>query len=224
MTKTFASPVRDPDFAKNHLHGVMRQRECFNQAMLYVKNPGESTAIDVGAHIGIWTDAMAGKFKRVVAFEPTGDNFLCLARNTHELKNVELYRGALGGPCTLENQQHVRMALPTKGNSGMWRVHVELYGGDAREIDQEAVPFAPLDAFGIKSVGLLKIDVEGFEGFVIDGARTTLTESRPVVVFEDNGLGPRYYRHTWIDPKVLLKALGYKKRFRWQKDEIWIPC
>lgn len=221
MIRTFVSPSEDPDFAKSHLHGVMRQRECYKLALKWVKNPKELTAIDVGAHIGIWTDAMASAFKQVVAFEPTGDNFVCLARNVAEHKNVTLYRGALGGPIDISVPHYVRMALPVHGNSGMWRVHVEIYGGDQRRIDDDKVPYAPLDSFGLSNVGLLKIDVEGYEGEVIKGAATTLTESKPVIVFEDNGLGTRYYKHTWVDPKPLLKQLGYTKRFRWQKDEIW---
>jgi FkbM family methyltransferase len=219
--KTFVGPSRDPDFAKNHIHGVMRQRESFGHAVKFVKDAANKVAVDVGAHIGIWTDAMASRFKHVVAFEPAADNFLCLARNAGKLENVTLYHGALGNG-NIVGPAFTRMSLPTKGNSGMWHVYMQMYGGVKGELDPEAVPFAPLDFFEIKDVGLIKLDVEGFEGHVLHGAMTTLKESKPVVVFEDNGLGPRYYKDAWVDPKPILTSLGYKKRMRWQKDEIWL--
>lgn len=212
--KVFVCPPSDPYFATNNVHGVNAQRECYNQALRYVK--GARVAIDIGAHIGIWTDAMAGRFERVISFEPVAENFQCLSHNVHDRNNVTLYRGALGGQMDISQAHYVTMMMPPKGNSGCWRIDSGLetvHGSD--------VPFAPLDSFGFSNVDLIKMDVEGFEGHVVDGARTTLTESAPVVVFEDNGIGPRQFGKNWLDPKTILTSLGYKKRFRWAKDEIW---
>lgn len=212
--KVFVSPASDPQFATNHVHGVNAQRECFHQALRYTK--GARTAIDIGAHIGIWTDAMAAKFTKVVAFEPVAENFQCLTYNLRDRTNALLYRGALGGPVPLSLPHFISMTMPPKGNSGMWRLDPRL-----ETVPGSDVPFAPLDSFGLSNVDLIKMDVEGFEGHVVDGARQTLTESSPVVVFEDNGIGPRHFGKGWLDPKPILISLGYKKKFRWAKDEIW---
>jgi FkbM family methyltransferase len=47
-----------------------------------------------------------------------------------------------------------------------------------------AVAARPLDALGLGPVGLIKIDVEGHELAVIEGARRTLARDRPALVVE----------------------------------------
>jgi hypothetical protein len=55
------------------------------------------------------------------------------------------------------------------------------------------------------------------------GAVETLRLSRPVVVFEDNGVGTKYFGKAWTDPKLLLASEGYVRAKRVNRDEVWIP-
>jgi FkbM family methyltransferase len=199
-------PASDLNFATSRQHGEVAQREQYNEVMRFVKS--RRTAVDAGAHVGIWTRLMAKDFSGVLAFEPNAENFACLERNASALSNVLTARAALGASSDTAAQ-----VLPVNGNSGMWH----LVPGTDFEIQ-------PLDSYQLTDVDLLKIDVEGFEGQVLLGARQTIVASKPVVVFEDNGVGAKYYGAAWVDPKPVLKSLGYKLRFHWRKDEIWIPC
>lgn len=48
----------------------------------------------------------------------------------------------------------------------------------------QTVSIATLDSFGLRGVTFIKIDVEGHEARVIDGAAATLAESRPALLVE----------------------------------------
>lgn len=177
------------------------QDDLFKAAMAFT--PRHRGAVDAGAHVGSWTRQLAARFSDVIAFEPHPGNFACLQANTREL-SVSRFNVALGstqGECDMV--QH-------GNNSGCWRV-----------IPGPGVRLVRLDAFKLKDVDLIKIDVEGFEGAVVQGAVETLKASRPTVVFEDNGLGPKLYGDAWVDPKSILSVLGYRARQRLNKDEIW---
>lgn len=201
-------PRNDPNFAEHPIHGIKGQYEFFAAVMRHTRR--RRTAVDAGAHIGIWTRMLAGKFKEVYAFEPVRENFECLKANTSDLNNAVCFQVALGA-----HKDKVEMTVGEGSNSGMWRVQPSL---DA------SVPLVKLDDFGSKmlaGVDLIKIDVEGFEGFVVRGALEIIKRDKPIVVFEDNGLGPRYYEQDWLDPKEVLEKAGYRRISRVRKDEVW---
>ena len=54
-------------------------------------------------------------------------------------------------------------------------------GGASHDFD---VPLRALDSFDFTDVRLIKIDVEGHEGSVIEGAKATLTASMPALIIE----------------------------------------
>lgn len=198
----FVSPARDPGFADNPIHGARAQAEFIRKVVPYCRD--FRVACDIGAHIGTCTEALVTKFGRVWAFEPQAENFACLKANIGDramLENVAL--GSAEDSC--------EMVLAPGANSGMWHAKPGL------DVDVET-----LDNYMLSDVDLIKIDTEGFEGQVIRGAIETIAASKPVVVFEDNGLGAKYYGVDWIDPKPLLKALGYSQKVRIRKDEVWM--
>ncbi len=71
---------------------------------------------------------------------------------------------------------------------------------------------APLDSLGLKNVSLIKIDVENYEDPVLEGARKTITENRPVILIEI--MGNRNANLPDRDQRVattinLIKQMGY---------------
>ncbi len=202
------SPPSDPGFVKHKAHGEIAQLELLRQVVKLCK--GKHVALDVGAHIGLWSRNLAPHFENVLAFEPIKENQETFRKNVEGLTNVWLADFALG-----DRRANVGFKLPEKGNSGMW--HVDTVG--------EGEPnMHTLNSLPLNGCDLIKIDAEGFEGRVIAGGIETIARYSPVIVFEDNGLGQKYYGAGWIDPTHALRALDYKLRFTWRKDQVWLPA
>ena len=138
--------------------------------------PG-TIVLDLGAHIGTHTLTMsraAGPKGHVFAFEPQKKIFQELVMNMdiNGCTNVTPIRCALGN-----TSKSITMAEPIPGNEG----------GRFIGSGTEVVPLRPLDSFHFQNVSFMKIDVENFEDFLLEGARETIASSRPVFVIEIQG-------------------------------------
>ncbi len=129
--------------------------------------PGDRVA-DIGASLGLYTIAMAkrvGSQGRVYAFEPDAESFRYLQRHVslnHVDAWVEAYDEAVG--------DHVGRTAFVSGQGV--ESHIVL---DAAQIGQ--VSLVPLDAFlAGRRLDVCKIDVEGFEEFVLRGALQLLND------------------------------------------------
>ncbi len=148
--------------------------EDFIELMAESIKPG-SAVIDAGAYIGTHTLAMAklvGRQGRVFAFEPQKKVFRELIFNLIEnrISNVIPLRFALGGDVRI-----VEMDRPINGIEATVGIGT---GGDRVEL-------RTLDSFNIPGVSFIKIDVEGFEDAVLDGARRTIAANRnPPILIE----------------------------------------
>lgn len=163
-------------------------------------------AVDVGAHVGLYTRRMVGVFERVTAFEPNYDNFQCLKKNAPraEAFNVALSDGAGLGKMMLDEKE--------KGNSGSWYVGNEVGGN---------VSMAALDSFKLLNIDFLKVDVEGAEWHVLKGAMETLQMCRPVILLEvKSNLAKRYGVEDWA--LQLAMSLGWRVKTQIKNDYILV--
>jgi FkbM family methyltransferase len=133
-------------------------------------------AVDAGAHVGMWSYYLARAFSSVHAFEPAALMCHCFERNV-EAKNVLLHRVALGN-----RSGSVKSELVPE-NTGASFVS-ESADGD--------VPLKRLDDYALQEIDLVKVDVEGYERFVLEGARDTLLRCRPIVIIEQKPFSERY--------------------------------
>lgn len=140
-------------------------------ALLDTVRPGD-TFVDVGANVGLYAVAGARRVRpgRVIAFEPDATNAELL-RRTVTLNQVgdvvEVRQIALG---------RERGELPFRSAQQQSRFDAD---------GSETVPMSTLDDEIGGCVDVLKIDVEGFEGEVIDGAANILSDAtrRPRAIF-----------------------------------------
>ena len=144
-------------------------------------------ALDVGAHVGIWSRNLAQNFKKVYAFEPIPKHIDCWKQNMLPWKdNSILYEVALG-----HKNGTVEIQVPDLGNSGMaaivqpWLEHTDAWENGINSSKIE-VPVRTLDSYEFDQVDFIKIDVEWFEVQFLKGAKNTIRKHKPVIYLEIN--------------------------------------
>jgi len=160
---------------------------------------------DVGANVGVYSLIFSSRGGRVVAFEPIPSTFAVLNANVLLNQYDDLIRR--------ENLGVSRESGAVTFTLGEDATNHVLQPGMTAE-SSLTIPTVSLDAY-VEESGLspnfLKIDVEGFETEVIQGASGLLRDDkiRPnVVLIELNGLGARYgYDDAAIDST--LRQHGY---------------
>ncbi len=162
-------------------------------------------AVDIGAHIGLWTHNLAAAFDMVQAFEPVAAHRECFRANI-QWSNVELNACALGHEMGMVNI----WSNPTSS-------------GDSWVDGAGDIPMHTLDSFELEDVGLLKIDCEGFEMNVVQGSLDTINRCKPTIIVEQK----RDMAFKFGLPKLgavdLLKSLGYEVAAEISGDFILIP-
>lgn len=134
-------------------------------------------AVDIGANVGTTTLAMARAVVaagQVFAFEPQPLVAHCLATSLvlNEISNVRVLSLAVS-----KQSGFARMNFNAGGDAGN-------FGSTALLLDGDLVPTMALDDMQIDRLALLKIDVEGHEWDVFQGAENTIRTCRPVIYFE----------------------------------------
>ena len=138
-------------------------------------------AVDVGANIGTHTVCFAqfvGPDGRVLAFEPQSVLHQVLRGNAtlNNCGNVIVEHKALGaqaGTVVVPFLDYAR-----EGNFGALELGAWTQG--------ETVPLAALDSYALDACHLIKIDVEGMERDVLEGARSTIARNQPLLYVENN--------------------------------------
>jgi FkbM family methyltransferase len=148
--------------------GELYEPEVWKHLMSNVR-PGDVIA-DVGAHIGLYTIALAKRLNvkgHIVAFEPDEDNFQDMTAHialnglegtAHPVRAaVGTVDGEIGFTCDQDTQNRI---LPQQTPNG------------------RTVPAIRLDSFFDRQrVDILKVDVEGFEEEVLKGGLQLLSDS-----------------------------------------------
>jgi len=164
---------------------------------------------DVGANNGNFAVDFAhlvGQYGRVYSFEPQRIIYYQLCTNIflNGLENVYAHNIAIGN-----SYGHIKIDKPdyyAEGhvNFGDVKVHIS-----PEEGDYENVKIDTLDSFSFNDLVFIKIDVQGHEPFVIDGAKKTIEKHRPYlfVEFEEHLLQKVGSSEEML--KMQIESLGY---------------
>ena len=135
--------------------------------------------IDVGGNRGIYTYCLWKLGAKVQVFEP---NPICnevLSAWATGKSSVTLHSVALS---STEGSANLHIPIDESGVEHDASASIENIGfSHARD---ELVPLRTLDSYQFEDVKLIKIDVEGHEFAVLEGASMTLTSSRPAMLVE----------------------------------------
>ena len=159
--------------------------------------PDKRVAVDIGAHVGSFTVRYAAVFDSVIAIEPINTDYLF--HNTQHLPNVIIQ------PVGISNCRTTLYAHnPAPENSGAWEL--------TTEHNDRPVQVIPLDDIELHACDLIKIDCQGHELAITQGAAQTIHEYRPTLQIEQPNQ----------ELQDLLLSWSYAHCTTVGKDEIWV--
>ena len=169
-------------------------------------------AVDAGANDGLYTLFLArrvGQSGRVLAFEPSQREFSRLQSNVdlNRLENVRLFDAALSNQ---DGEAQLRIAgYEHEGQNTLGGFVYE----DVETLRTERVRTLRLDSVvaeaGLQRLDFLKMDVEGAETRLLQGAETVLRDFRPVILFEVLDSALRQQMSSREELAQLLREAGY---------------
>jgi|TARA_B110000259_G_C13852291_1_gene337327 FkbM family methyltransferase len=161
----------------------------------------DTDILDIGANIG-YNSLIFSESGPVVSFEPMFHEILIKNVKQNQLRHpINVYR------CALSNEKKsMEMFIPNRGCQSTTQIN---YGGTSFHMEEDMkgpgiiVPCERLDDIYKGTPSIIKIDVEGHELQVLEGAKETIRKYMPMILVEihdfttDNGI------------HVFLKEMGY---------------
>lgn len=194
------------------------------QNLIHLRNlcPNPRTVLDIGMNIGMNTIEYATWAKRVIGFEPVPTTYQValdnIAMNQKDYNpiagwwpnqdgtwaslkitgTIETHNVALGPDAKIiemhikKNDGHNRVANDNGDFKTVTGKDIKRNEGYPRvKIDQRV-----LDDYNYDDVDIIKIDVEGYELLVLEGASKTIQKNRPIIQVECVDIQPRAFGRT----------------------------
>jgi len=179
------------------------QDSCLNNFVKYCESQNKifKRALDVGAWCGTWSNAMQKFCKNITAFEPDKTNFECLQKNMGPFNHVTCNRLAIGDKlCNVSLTQE----------SATQNTRIEKESGDVQDVQMFNI-----DYWNYNDVDMIKIDVEGYEMHVLEGAHKTLTfndenQSNVQYIMMELNNNTKKYGSSNLEIEEYIKNLGFK--------------
>ena len=177
------------------------EKQCLNYLKKRLKSGG--AFLDVGAHIGNHTIGLSDKFRHVYAFEPEKQNYRKLVRNIriNSKKNIKAVK------CAVSDSEGTKW-LNIIENENCGHSLLVNYRGKT-----EKVKVVTLDSFvksiKISRINFMKIDVEGAELKVLQGAVKIIKKFHPTIMIELNRPVLQSTGNSLEELYSLLTSFGY---------------
>ena len=168
----------------------------------YLENYPEcnNICIDVGGHVGTTSLPYSRLFKEVIAFEPNVMTYHFFKKNIeiNDIKNITVYnKGVYNKTMDCIIKKH-------GSNSGCYYIQE----CDKNENSTSVIKLDDLTY--TKPVDFIKIDTEGSELYVLEGARDLLCKFKPLLNIETNACSERFFGYKKENIFEFLKSLDYK--------------
>lgn len=163
-------------YYKIRAHRELRRGERELRLLPYLMDR-ERNSVDAGANKGVYTYWMQKYSQHVYAYEPNPKMFKILKAGARG--NVTT------SPIALSNKNGTAMLRIPKTSQGYSNQRASLnYEGVGPSYGEVAVETRRLDNENLHDIGFMKIDVEGFEFAVLEGALQTIKHDWPTLLIE----------------------------------------
>jgi FkbM family methyltransferase len=188
--------------------------ETFQTAIIHKLVKKGTLVLDIGANIGYYTLLFArlvGGEGRVIAFEPNLDNFAVLQRNVklNGYSNVRPERKAVS-----DVNAELKLYI-SEINKGDHRIYDS--GDGRRSTKVESVRLDDYLSNVSQSISLIKMDVQGAEGAVLQGMEKLLARNRDVRIITE--LWPAGMHRAGFTPERYLSMLAGQGFFLYHINE-----
>ena len=190
-----------------------------NLVKKFIKSGTDS--IDVGVYRGVYSYEMSKYSEKVHSFEPNPIIFKYINKNLKKfIKNIHLYNFALSN-----QNKTMNLKIPIRNSNSNKEIFEEYYEMGKATIHNEN-NFENYENFEIQTkkidelsfdnkISFIKIDVEGHELEVIEGAINTIKRDKPVLLVE---IEKQYTKKEVAESINFINSLGYKSYFFNKKD------
>jgi FkbM family methyltransferase len=202
-----------PNTPKTKRSAVVRRHlkngswESHISKILYDNALPNTNVVDIGAFIGTHTLALSDISSKgngkVYSFEPQPWAFDTIKSSIkkNKIKNVKVYNIALSnksGTIQFCSDNTGGSTICTEKNKSInsWNSNYN-------------VKMKPLDSYNLKNISIMKIDVEGHEISVLEGALDTIKRNRPKILIE-----------VWNRPKRQKEFMGFMKKINYKVKKI----
>lgn len=149
---------------------------------LLLQNFQGEIMLDIGSNHGVLSISLCTKFNKIIAFEPESDNCEVLERNLqlNDCNNIDLVKLAVSNANGITHLNKYE----SHGHHSLAQVY-----DSTKTISTVEVNTVTLDHYcrqnGIAKIDFLKVDVEGFEYYVFEGASGLLKDKKiGAIMFE----------------------------------------
>lgn len=184
--------------------------DAFSIQKELLPNNENYTILDVGAHMGSVSLNYRDLFPNstIYAFEPYEESFNILLKNTID-KNIKCYQIALGN---IDGKIEFNVNTATATNS-IFETHPEgnlnwENKGWVTTVEKQMVNVCTLDTFiknnNIEKIDILKLDTQGTEYTIIEGAINSILENKIKIVYTEIITMPTYIGQKHLDEVIKL--------------------
>ena len=165
--------IKNNQFWEEHMHDIFKK---------YVNS--DSIVIECGCHIGTHSIPLASLCKTFYGFEPMPDTYDVLNKNIklNNINNAIIYKKGVA-----DKEGMTQYSWICENNPGCSGLNNNPMGkpdwiaSTNKNIDVE---LTTIDLLQLDKLDFIKIDVEGYETLVIDGAFNTIKKCMPVIIME----------------------------------------
>ena len=175
----------------------------------YVKEnrPNLKNCIDVGSHVGFWSKDFTNLFTHTFAFDPIPNVRECYVKNITN-SNYTLYPYGLG-----KEEKKIKVLYDPKetGNT---------HASDNGNLEIEV---KTLDGFNLPNIDYIKIDAEGYEIEVVEGAKELIERCKPFIHIEAKKKVMVKQNITMNAIEELFKRINYKQVLSVKSELLYAP-